>query len=76
MDKLDKKLYKRIKKYNRDQMKTFLSNLYIDAYREGQRDSNNTDVYVEVGEIIKTTKGVGDVLYERIMNNIKEGLNV
>lgn len=76
MDKLDKKLYKGIKKYNRDQMKTFLSNLYIDAYREGQRDSNNTDVYVEVGEIIKTTKGVGDVLYERIMNNIKEGLNV
>ena len=69
--KLDRDTYKTIKKMNREEMNQFLRTLYHDSFKEGSNSAAKIDFRLELSELLQGTKGVGDVLYNRIMLNAK-----
>lgn len=70
--KLDRSLYKEIKKMNRAAMQEFLERLYRSGYEDGTEISSNADFRIRLHQILENTKGVGITLYQRIMKTEKE----
>ena len=69
--KLDKDLYKKVKKMNRKEMYEFLGILYSDAYQNGSEEGSNIDFKIKLHNILEKTKGIGPKLHEAIMNTVK-----
>lgn len=69
---LNRKMYKDIKKYDRQQMENFLKNIYSEGFRDGAEVGDKTDFRIRLSEVLNKTKGVGITLYDRIMENAKE----
>lgn len=68
---LNRKLYKNIKKYDREQMESYLVNLYMEGYEDGRNDVPG--VYISViKEIVMNVKGVGEKRAEEIVRKIEE----
>ena len=68
---LNRKLYKNIKKYDREQMESYLVNLYMEGYEDGRNDVPGVDISV-IKEIVMNVKGVGEKRAEEIVRKIKE----
>lgn len=68
---LNRKLYKNIKKYDREQMESYLVNLYMEGYEDGKNDVPGVDVSV-IKEIAMNVKGVGEKRAEEIVRKIEE----
>lgn len=69
--KLDRDLYKEIKKMNREEMHKFLGILYSDAYKSGSEISSNTDFRIRLNQVLDNTVGIGPKLKERIIKTEK-----
>ena len=68
---LNRKLYKNIKKYDREQMESYLVNLYMEGYEDGRNDVPGVDISV-IKEIVMNVKGVGEKRTDEIMRKIEE----
>lgn len=68
---LNRKLYKNIKKYDREQMESYLVNLYMEGYEDGKNDVPGVDISV-IKEIAMNVKGVGEKRAEEIVRKIEE----
>ena len=68
---LNRKLYKNIKKYDREQMESYLVNLYMEGYEDGKNDVPGVDISV-IKEIAMNVKGVGEKRAEEIVGKIEE----
>lgn len=66
---INKELYKKVKKMNRKQMKEYLENIYKNGFRAGAESGDNADFRIRLSQVLNKTKGVGMVLYDRIMEN-------
>lgn len=69
---LNRKMYKDIKRYDRQQMENFLKNIYSEGFRDGADAGDKADFRIRLSEVLNKTKGVGEILYDRIMENAKE----
>ena len=69
---LNRKTYKEIKKYNREQMENFLRIVYTEGFRDGVDAGDRTDFRIKLSQVLNNTKGIGPILYSRIMENAKE----
>lgn len=69
--RLDRSIYKKIKKMNREEMEGYLERLYKFAFQDGTEVSNHTDFKIKLSEVLNNTKGIGPKLYDKIMENIK-----
>ena len=68
---LNRKLYKNIKKYDREQIESYLVNLYMEGYEDGRNDVPGVDISV-IKEIVMNVKGVGEKRTDEIMRKIEE----
>ena len=64
-------LYKNIKKYDREQMESYLVNLYMEGYEDGRNDVAGVDVSA-IKEIVMGVKGVGEKRADEIVRKIEE----
>lgn len=69
---LNRKTYKEIKKYDREQMENFLRTVYTEGFRDGVDAGEKTDFRIKLAQVLRNTKGIGTTLYNRIMENAKE----
>ena len=69
---LNRKIYKEIKKYDREQMENFLRTVYTEGFRDGVDAGDRTDFRIKLSQVLNNTKGIGPTLYSRIMENAKE----
>ena len=69
---INRKMYKDIKKYDRQQMENFLKNIYSEGFRDGAETGDKIDFRIRLSEVLNKTKGIGATLYDRIMENAKE----
>lgn len=70
--KLDKQLYKSIKKLNRNEMRIYLEETYKDGFRAGVESGAKVDMRIGLSNILTNTKGIGPKLYAAIMQTEKE----
>ena len=71
---LNRKVYKEIKKMDHQQMSNYLSNLYLDAYNQGQKDAEGLRAD-ELKEIILSVKGIGESKSKSIMDAVMAALD-
>lgn len=73
---LNRKIYKEVKKMDRQEMELFVKKIYEkgfkDGFKEGTEAAVNTDFKIKFSEVLIRTKGVGPKLYDRIMDAAKE----
>lgn len=72
MKLIDRETYKKIKRMNRKELQTFLANVYKTGFREGTEVGEDTNFRIRLSKVLNNTKGVGTVLYDRIMEKAKE----
>jgi len=69
---INRKIYKEIKRYDRQEMENFLVNIYHQGYQDGVKDGEKADFKIKLVEILEKTKGVGPKMFDRIMQTVKE----
>lgn len=68
----NRKLYKKIKKMDRQEMEDFITNIYHLGFKDGVEAGSNADFKIKLAEVLKKTKGIGPKLFERIIESAKE----
>ena len=74
--KINAKMIQQIKRYNTSQLLNFISSIYKSGYQDGCEaskkliDEKTADMW-QIKIAIQATEGVGELLTERIMENIK-----
>ena len=63
-------VYKDIKRYDHNQMNKFLTNYYVNGFNDGL-NSANID-YDVLREVLLSTKGIGAVKADAVINKLKE----
>lgn len=71
-DLINRKIYKKVKKMDRQEMEAFLADIYHRGYQDGAESANNADFKIKLVEVLKKTKGVGPKMFDRIMQTVKE----
>jgi len=69
---INRKIYKEIKRYDRQEMENFLVNIYHQGYQDRVKDGEKADFKIKLVEILEKTKGVGPKMFDRIMQTVKE----
>lgn len=73
---LNRKLYKDIKKYDRQEMETFLLNIYAEGFKDGCEKGANSvqqvDFKMELVQLLEGIKGIGEKTKEKILQAYKE----
>lgn len=72
--KLSRKKYKEIKSMNRAEMDKFITNLYMQASKEGMRIEADVNYRQACIEAAKRTKGMGKVTTDRFMMELAQVL--
>ena len=67
-----KRLYKEIKKMDRQQIENFLAKVYVQGYEDGTEDAEVTDFKIKLMQVLERTKGVGAKTTEKILQTVKE----
>lgn len=68
----DRKMYKDIKKYDREQMESFCKSIYLSGFEDGAEASGNADFKIKLVQLLDKTKGIGDKTRDKILNTLKE----
>ena len=63
----NRKIYKDLKSADRQQMESFLINVYREGYNDGQQSVPGVDL-TEIIEAIKTVKGIGEKRLQTIVD--------
>lgn len=76
MDKvtMDRTMYKDIKRYNKQQMEEFLTNIYSQGFDTGMRKITES-LSTKLVTAIKNTKGIGQQRFNLLMKNITDEFN-
>lgn len=69
---LNRKTYKEVKKMDRQRMEMFIAGIYSEGFNDGSDAGDNVDFRIRLSEVLHATKGVGPVMYDRIMARAKE----
>lgn len=69
---LNRKQYKAIKKYDRQEMEQFVGGIYKNGFQDGVEAGDNADFKIRLMEVLQKTKGIGPSLTLRIMETAKE----
>lgn len=69
---LNRKVYKDIKKYDRQEMERFLRTIYSEGFRDGTNVVNDTDFKIKLIGVLNKTKGIGEKTIAKIMATVKE----
>ena len=74
MDKkiLNRKLYKAVKKMDRQEMEAFLMDTYKTGFNDGAEAGDTADFKIKLVEVLNKTKGVGPKTFDNIMQTAKE----
>lgn len=72
---MNRKIYKAIKKYDRQQMENFLKTIYSEGFNDGAESGQRVDFKIELVQILENTKGVGEKTIEKILTTYKDRLN-
>lgn len=75
--KFTRAIYKKIKKFDQQDMKDFLDSVWLQGYNKGN-DRENIEFLENIqnlDKVLKDTKGVGPKLYNAIMDNYKDNNN-
>lgn len=70
--KIDKAVYKKIKRMNREQMNSYLGNLYSKGFVDGTESGKNADFRIRLSQVLNATPGIGIKLYDAAMKTAKE----
>lgn len=71
---LSREQYKKIKAMNREEMDTYLNNLYAEGHNAGVA-ALSIALAPKIDRGIRNTPGIGEKRYDEIMKNINEELN-
>ncbi len=69
---LNREIYKKIKRMDRQQIESFLAKVYVQGYEDGKEAAEAADFKIQLVEILNKTKGVGPKTFDNIMNTAKE----
>ena len=69
---INRKTYKEIKKMDRQDMELFLAKVYKNGFKDGTAAGDMADFKIRLSQTLNKTKGIGIVLYDRIMQTAKE----
>ncbi|MSU01897.1 hypothetical protein [Tissierella pigra] len=75
---LNRKIYKSIKKYDRQEMEDFLRTIYEegfkDGFQEGTKTGQQVDVQIELVQFLEhlDIKGIGEKTKEKILQSYKK----
>lgn len=67
-----RKDYKRLKKMDRVEMENFIKSIYRTGYADGVAAEAEASREIDIAQALLNTKGVGEVLYKRIMEEVKK----
>lgn len=70
MPEINRELYKRIKKFDRQQFTAFCTDLYKYGFEDGRDSVPGVDVN-QIKAAVASTKGIGEKKLEQIMANIE-----
>lgn len=71
-DLINRKIYKKVKKMDRQEMEGFLVDIYHRGYQDGVNAGNKADFKIQLVEVLNNTKGIGPKLFDRILETAKE----
>lgn len=71
-DLINRKIYKKVKRVDRQEMETFLARIYHQGFQDGAEAGDNADFKIKLVEVLKNTKGIGPKLFDRVMETVKE----
>lgn len=74
MPEITREMYKKIKRFDREQFKSFCKELYCYGFEDGASSVKGTDLN-EIYELIAATKGIGPQKYKDIVNNIENAFD-
>ena len=69
---INRKQYKAVKKMDRQQMETFLAEIYHQGFQDGARTSKQADFKIKLVQVLQNTKGVGEKTIEKVLDTLKE----
>ena len=69
---ITRKLYKKVKKMDRQEIETFLAEIYHQGFQDGTEAGNKADFKIMLVQVLEKTKGVGPKTFDRIMETVKE----
>lgn len=69
---LNRKIYKSVKKMDRQEMEAFLADIYKAGFKDGVEAGDNADFRIKLVEILNKTKGIGPKTFNNIMETVKE----
>lgn len=72
MKLMERSQYKEIKRYNREELQTFIFSIYKTGFQDGVKVGNNTDFKIKLVQLLENTKGVGKATTNKILNTLKE----
>lgn len=74
---INRKTYKDIKKYDRQEMENFLRIIYTKGFKDGASSGNQADRKIELIQFLEglEIKGVGEKTKEKILEAYKEVVN-
>ena len=75
---IDRATYKKIKGFSRDQLNSFLNDLYNSAYEEGQKSIEKQSIELDTDSLrsaLSAIKGIGNNRLNEIMAAIEAHLN-
>lgn len=68
---LNRKQYKDVKRFDREQMESYLINLYMEGYEDGRKSVPGVDI-TEIRGIVSNIKGIGEKRTDEIVQRIEE----
>lgn len=69
---INRKMYKEIKKYDRQEMERFLANIYKQGFEDGAEAGDNADFKIKLVQVLQNTKGVGEKTIEKVLGTLEE----
>lgn len=64
--KFTRSIYKRIKKYDKEDMEEFIQSVYLKGFNDANRNTDKGKI--EVKEKLESIKGLGDKTIDRVLN--------
>lgn len=72
---LNRKTFKAIKKFDRQEMDNFFKNNYEhgfkDGFRSGTESGQQVDFKIELVQVLQATKGIGDKTIKKVLETLK-----
>lgn len=68
----NRKLYKKIKRMDRQEMENFLATIYSEGFKDGAESAEGADFKIKLVQVLQNTKGVGEKTTNKILETLKK----